>query len=122
VYPTVTEEPETDELVRTFPFCLMSIRVAPEGVTVPEDPLAEAPVNVTVPKSANGTREPPEEKSSTIHSALSSCRARVWPVNVWVTEVPLDTFLTTAVPAVVEVAVTVTVIVSPAEMLIPLKV
>lgn len=118
----MTEEPETEELVRTLLFCLMSIRVAPEGVTVPEDPLAEAPVKVTVPKLANGTREPPEEKSSTIHSALSSCRACDWPVKVWVTEVPFDTFLTTAVPAVVEVAVTVTVMVSPAEMLIPLKV
>lgn len=122
MYSTVTEEPETEELVRTFPFCLMSMRVAPAGVTLPEPVVAEAPVKVTVPKSANGTREPPEEKSSTIHSALSSCRAWVWPVNVWLTEVPLDTFFTTAVPAVVEVAVTVTVIVSPAEMLIPLKV
>lgn len=35
------------------------------------------------------------------------------------TVVPLVTFLTTAVPAVVEVAVTVTVMVSPAEIVIP---
>lgn len=70
--------------------------------------VAEAPVKVTVPKSAKGTRALPDSKSSTIHSALSSWRAWLCEVKVWVTVVPLDTFSTTAVPAVVEVAVTVT--------------
>lgn len=111
-----------ETLVRTLPFCSMSMMVAPDGPTVPEEPVAEAPVKVTSPKSAKGTSELPSEKSSTIHSALSSCRAADWPVNVWVTVVPLETFLTTAVPAVVEVAVTVTVMVSPAEMEMPEKV
>lgn len=101
--------------------------------------VAEAPVKVTVPKSAKGTSALPDEKSSTIHSALSSWRALLCEVNVWVTVVPLDTFWTVAVPAVVEVAVTVTMgdvsqkftilplfhysplIVSPAEMEMPEK-
>lgn len=118
---TVTLLLVVDTLVRTLPFCSMSIRVAPEGPTVPEEPVADAPVKVTVPKSAKGTSELPLSKSSTIHSALSSWSALLWLVKVWVTVVPLELFFTVAVPAVVEVAVTVTVMLSPAEMLIPEK-
>lgn len=70
----------------------MSRMLAPAGVTDPEEPVAEAPVNVTVPKFANGTRPPLDEKSSTIHSALSSCKAALCPLKVCVTVCPLDTF------------------------------
>lgn len=92
--------------------------------------VAVAPVNVTVPKFAKGTRAPPDSKSSTIHSALSSWRALLCEVKVWVTDFPfiinsqskahqesikwreagitVETLSTTAVPDVVEVAVTVT--------------
>lgn len=110
-----------ETLVRTSPLCWMSMMVAPEGPCVPEEPEAVAPVKVTEPKSAKGTSEPPDEKSSTIHSAFSSWSALLWLVKVWVTDVPLELFLTTAVPALVEVAVTVTVMLSPAEMEMPEK-
>ena len=111
----------TEELVRISPSCSMSMSVASPGPSVPEEVVAVASVKVTVPKSAKSTREPPEEKSSTIHSALSSSRALLWPLKVWVTVSPVLTFSITAVPPVVEVAVTVAVIVSPAEMVMPLK-
>lgn len=65
---------------------------------------------VTLPKSAKVTREPPSSKSSTIHSALYSHKSpSTPPVKVWVTVLPVDTFSITAVPAVLLVAVTVTV-------------
>lgn len=54
--------------------------------------VAEAPVKVTVPKSAKGTRELPDEKSSTIHSALSSWRAALCFVKVCVTVVPWERY------------------------------
>ena len=58
-----------------------------------------------------------------IHSALYSQRlpSEASPLNVWVTVVPLVLFVILAVPAVLEVAVTVTVIESPAEREIPEK-
>lgn len=105
----------------------MSMIVAPVVPTVPELPVAEHPVylksalkviignkedltKVTVPKSAKVTRELPSSKSSTIHSALYSHKSpSTPPEKVCVTVVPVDTFSMTAVPAVVLVAVTVTV-------------
>lgn len=103
---TITLDPETDDEVRTLLFCLMSIIVAPCGPTLPLAVVAVLLVKVTVPKFAKGTRDPPEEKSSTIHSALSSWRARDWPEKECVTFLPVVRFSTTAVPAVVLVAVT----------------
>lgn len=102
--------------------------VAPEGPTVLPLFTAEASVKVTVPKSAKGTssqspEEEHSEKSSTIHSALYSHREPSdTPLKVCVTVVPVVRFSMTALPEVLEVAVTVIWIESPAEMLIPEKV
>ena len=61
-------------------------------------------------------------QTSTIHSALvSQSVPSTPPVNVWVTVLPLVLFVITALPEVVEVAVTVRVTLSPAEKVIPLK-
>ena len=117
----MTELPLVETEVRTLLFCSMSMRVAPDGPTV--EPLtvpADAPVKVTVPKLAKGTRELPSSKSSTIHSALYS-QSEGWPEKVWVTDVPFELFLIVAVPPVLVVAVTVVVTESPAEKLIPEK-
>ena len=70
---------ETD--VKTLPFCSMLITVAPAGVVVPLPVLADTPVKVTVPQLARGTSEPPDSKSSTIHSAFS-WHSEGWPENV----------------------------------------
>tara|TARA_R110002060_G_scaffold22072_5_gene29951 strand:- start:3306 stop:3662 length:357 start_codon:yes stop_codon:yes gene_type:complete len=113
--------------------------VAPVTPTLVPLFTADAPLKVTVPKLANETREPPDSKSSTIHSALYSQSEprEASLLKVWVTDVPvgyvslvdsdlksdgpLVTFLTIAVPAVLLVAVTVTVITSPAAMVMPEK-
>jgi hypothetical protein len=83
---------------------------------------AEAPVKETVPKLAKLTWVPPESKSSTIHSALVSQSDPVPAslVKLWVTVCPVEVFLIIAVPAVFEVAVTVTVTTSPAANEMPL--
>lgn len=61
-------------------------------------------------------------QTSTIHSAfVSHSVPSTPPVNVWVTVLPLVLFVMTALPEVVEVAVTVRVTLSPAEKLMPLK-
>lgn len=117
---TLDEEVETE--VRTLPLELsMSMMVEPEGPTVvPEFSVACAPENVTDPKLAKGTSPPFSSKSSTIHSA--SCSQRAYEeVRDLVTVLPVVTFSMTAVPAVLEVAVTVSLIVFPAEMGMPLK-
>ena len=101
-------------------FWRMSTRPAPEG---PTDPLlvpAFAPVKVTLPKLAKGTRPSLDEKSSTIHSALYS-QSDGWPENVCETVWPFEWFVIVAVPPVLDVAVTVTVTLSPAEKLMPEK-
>ena len=117
----MTELPLVETEVRTLLFCSMSMRVAPDGPTVePETVPADAPVKVTVPKLAKGTRELPSSKSSTIHSALYS-QSEGWPEKVCETVFPVDWLVIVAVPPVLEVAVTVTVTVSPAEKLIPEK-
>lgn len=106
----------------------MSMIVAPETPTVLPLLTADASVKVTVPKSANGTSsQSPEEvhseKSSTIHSALySHNEPSDSPLKVCVTVVPVVKFSITALPAVFEVAVTVILMESPAEMVIPEKV
>ena len=112
--------PEVETEVSTVPLCLMSMRVAPEGPTEPLEVPADAPVNSTVPKLAKGTRELPSSKSSTIHSALYS-QSEGWPENVCETDLPVLTFVIFAVPPVLDVAVTVTVTVSPAEKEMPEK-
>ena len=117
---TVTELEPVETDVRTV-LCSMSMRVAPDGPTLePLFVVAAAPVNVTEPKLAKGTRPPPEEKSSTIHSASNS-QSEGWPENVCETVLPVDLFVIVAVPPVLDDAVTVTVTVSPAEKLIPEK-
>ena len=80
----MTEEPLAETDVSTRPFCSMLIIVAPEGVVEPLERPADAPVNVTVPQLARGTRPPPSSKSSTIHSAFS-WQSAGWPENVWET-------------------------------------
>lgn len=63
-----------------------------------------------------------DSQTSTIHSALvSQSVPSTPPVNVWVTVLPLVLFVMTALPDVVEVAVTVRVTLSPAEKVMPLK-
>ena len=116
----VTDDPLVDTLVSTLLLCSMSIVFAPLGPVLPLAVFALAPVNVTVPKLANGTRLLPSSKSSTIHSASCSHRAEL-DVRVLVTVSPLETFSTVAVPLVVLEALTVTVMVSPALMDIPEK-
>ncbi len=116
----MTELEPVETEVRTLLFCSMSMSVAPVGPTL--EPLfftADAPVNVTEPKFANGTR-PSDEKSSTIHSASYSQSAG-WPENVCETVLPVDLFAIVAVPPVFDEAVTVTVTVSPGEKLMPEK-
>jgi hypothetical protein len=120
-YVQVTELDDAEQLVRTLLLCWMSKIVAPDGPTVlPDDLVATALENVTVPKLANGTRPPFDSKSSTIHSASYSQSAG-WPENVCVTDVPLVLFLIVAVPPVLEDALTVTVTESPALKLMPEK-
>ena len=117
----MTELDVVETEVKTWLFCSMSMSVAPEGPTAePLFGVADAPVNVTLPKLANGTRPPPEEKSSTIHSASYS-QSEGWPENVCETVLPVDSFVIVAVPPVLDDAVTVTLTESPAEKLMPEK-
>lgn len=122
----VTVEDVSEQEVRTLLFCSISIIVAPVTPTVVPLLTADALVNVTVPKSANGTSEQlvllHSSKSSTIHSALYSQREpSVTPVKVSVLVTPVVKFSTTAEPEVLEVAVTVNFRESPAEMVMPEK-
>jgi len=72
------------------------------------------PVNVTVPKSANGTSELPDSKSSTIHSAFSPHRVPcVSSVKVCDADFPVLTFSNVVVPLFAPVLVTVTLISFP---------
>lgn len=124
----VTVDEVVEQEVKISLFCSMSMIVAPDGPTAVPLLVAEAPVKVTVPKSAKGTSEQsPEEvhseKSSTIHSALySHNEPSVTPLKECVTVVPVVKFSMTALPPVLEVAVTVIWIESPAEIEIPEKV
>ena len=131
--------PTNEQSVKIVLLCSISMIVAPVTPTLVPLFTADAPLKVTVPKLANETREPPDSKSSTIHSALYSQSEprEASLLKVWVTDVPvgyvslvdsdlksdgpLVTFLTIAVPAVLLVAVTVTVITSPAAMVMPEK-
>ena len=121
MYDTVTELSPTDTDVTSWLSCTRSMSSAPDGPTL--SPLAvpaAAPVNVTLPKSAKGTSPSSVLKSSTIHSA-SYWHSAVWSENVYETVSPVESFVTSAVPPVVDDAVTVTVTESPAEKLIPEK-
>ena len=94
--------------------------VAPDGPVDPDDLLADAPVNVTVPKFANGTSPPFSSKSSTIHSASCSHSADddvIDCVTVW----PVVRFSILAWPALVDDAVTVRRTLSPERKLMPEK-
>ena len=98
----------------------MSIVFAPLGPTELDAVLADAPVNVTEPKLANGTSELPSSKSSTIHSASCSHSADDDVIDLD-TVLPFELFVITAVPAFVLDAVTVSVTESPGLKLIPEK-
>ena len=74
--------------------------------------VALAPVKVTVPKFANGTSPPFSSKSSTIHSASCSQSAED-DVICFVTVLPFELLVMTAVPDVVLEAVTVSVTEAP---------
>jgi hypothetical protein len=91
----------------------MSIVLAEPGPTEPEPVDADAPVKVTVPKLESGTRELPSSKSSTIHSASCWQSADEEVIDLE-TDWPFELFLITAVPDVVDLAVTVRVTESPA--------
>lgn len=121
----VTEEEVSEQLVKILLLCSISMIVAPVTPTVVPLFTAEAEVNVTVPKSAKGTSEqvvPHSSKSSTIHSALYSHKdPSVTPVKVSVLVTPVVRFSITAEPEVLEVAVTVIRIESPADMVMPEK-
>ena len=116
----MTLEPEVETLVSVLPFCWMSMTFAPLGPTLPLPVFADAPVKVTVPKFAKGTRLLPSSKSSTIHSASCSHSALLDEM-LFETDLPLLLFVMTAVPLVVEDAVTVSVTLSPALKLMPEK-
>lgn len=94
--------------------------LAPVTPTVVPLLTALAPVNVTVPKLAKATCDPPDSKSSTIHSALYSQREprEASLEKVWVTVFPVVLFVIFAVPPVLEEAVTVTVTLLPAGLLV----
>jgi hypothetical protein len=114
------EEPEVTD-VRTLPLCLISIRVPELGPSVlPVLVVAIALLKVTAPKSANGTKEFPSSKSSTIHSAFSRHSALVLVIDL-VTVLPVVTFSMTALPFWVELAVTVILMTLPADIGIPEK-
>jgi hypothetical protein len=144
VYEQVTEEdPDVEHEVYTVLPCLISRICDPETPVVPLEVVTEEPVKVTVPKFAKGTKLFPDEKSSTIHSALvwhslhhhvSDYRLKgassynrvgsyllVWPEKVLVTVFPVVKFWMTALPALVLVAVTVILIWSPGLTVIPVK-
>ena len=87
---------------------------------MPDFVVAYASVKVTAPKSQSGTRLPSLSKSSTIHSAFSS-QSAYDDVSDFETVVPVVKFSMTALPDVVEEVVTVSLMVSPALMVIPLK-
>lgn len=116
VYSTVTVLPEILAEVKIV-FCSISMRVASAAVTVPEEVVASAPVNLTVPKLAKGTSEQSfpshSSKSSTIHSALNSHNFAV-EVTALETDVPLLLLIISRVPEVVLATVAVRVIESPA--------
>ena len=116
----MTDELLVDTLVSTLLLCSMSMVFAPLGPTLPLAVFALAPVNVTVPKLANGTRLSPSSKSSTIHSASCSHSAEL-DVMLLDTDLPFVLFVITAVPEVVEDAVTVSVTESPALKVMPEK-
>lgn len=89
---------------------MMSMMVAPDGpVVAPLGEVATALEKVTVPKLAKGTSELPSSKSSTIHSAFCSQRAAV-EVSDLVTVWPVLRFWMTALPDLVVLAVTVSLI------------
>jgi hypothetical protein len=77
-------------------------------------PLARVawPVNATEPKLSSWTWEPFMRKDSKIHSASCSQRAGA-PENACVTLCPFELFVTTTVPLVFDVAVTVSETESP---------
>ena len=109
--------------VTTWSFCLISTTVAP---LKPSDSLlvvAAQFVKVTVPKSAMETGEPFTPKSSTIHSAF-------WPpsvvdesgaLNVFETDLPVDSLVRVTVPSEDELATMETAITSPADTAKSLK-
>jgi len=118
---TVTVEPETVVEVKLASE-LLTRTIVSEAAAVEVTPLAMkvAPVKVTVPKSANGTKELPEVKSSTIHSAFSPQRVPLfWLVKVCEAVSPVLTFSKVVTPPVVLVLVTVTLITLPAATLMP---
>jgi hypothetical protein len=87
---------------------------SPPGVTVDPPTMALAPVNVTVPKLANGTKELPYSKSSTIHSAFSPQSVpELCLVKVCEAVSPVLTLSKVVTPPVSLVFVTVTLITFP---------
>jgi len=109
--------------VRTLLPCLISKISAPETPTVVPLFTADAPVKATVPKFAKETWDPPESKSSTIHSALySQSEPKLASLlKVWVTVLPVVLLVIFAVPPVLPDAVTVTVMEFPAAREMPEK-
>lgn len=82
----------------------------------------EQSVKVTLSKSTKLTREPPEEKSSTIHSALYSQSSSLSAEKEWVTVLPVVVFSRVTVPAFRLLASAVMMMESPAETEKPEKV
>lgn len=93
------------------------------SVTVSVSVFAAAFENTTVPKSANGTKESPSSKSSTIHSALICCKcAAVSGAEMTLlTVTPVETFSIVAVPEEELAATTERVITFPAAIGMPVK-
>jgi len=98
-------------------------------IVAPDTPRLEDPVEATVLVKVTGlklaklTCDPPDSKSSTIHSAFCPPRAaeEEGAETDVLTLLPVLSFVKTTVPVVEEVAVTVTEMVLPAEMVIPEK-
>lgn len=82
----------------------------------------EQSVKVTESKSTKLMSVPPEEKSSTIHSALYSQSSSVSAEKECVTDLPVVVFSRVTVPAFRELASALMTIVSPAETVKPEKV
>ena len=103
--------------VTTWSFCMISKTVAP---LKPSDSLlvvATQFVKVTVPKPAMETIEPFFPKSSTIHSAFwpPSVADELGALNVFETDMPVDSLVRVTVPFEDELATMETAITSPAD-------
>jgi hypothetical protein len=120
---TTSDELSIVTLVKTWLSCLISITIALSRPSVELAVEAEQPVNVTLPKSAKATSDPPLSKSSTIHSAFWPPRSEeeLGALSDLDTVSPVDSLFIVTFPLLRELAWMVTVMTSPADREIPEK-